>query len=87
MRSDVAVHLQGQQNELAAFGYIRDGVKGKRQIVVGLFCNTDGRPFPVVVFVGYASAPKIFGIQIKEVAGEIQRPRRGFCWRSTDDQG
>ncbi len=37
-------YLEGTQNELAAFGYNRDGKKGKRQIVIGLLCNEDGKP-------------------------------------------
>ena len=32
-------YLEGVCNELCAFGYNRDGKKGKRQIVIGLLCN------------------------------------------------
>src|SRR3990172_8640395 len=32
-------YLEGTQNELSAFGYNRDGKKGKRQIVIGLLCD------------------------------------------------
>ena len=37
-------YLEGTHNALAAFGYNRDGKKGKRQIVIGLLCDEDGHP-------------------------------------------
>ncbi|HAG52018.1 MAG TPA: IS1634 family transposase, partial [Deltaproteobacteria bacterium] len=35
-------YLEGTQNELSAFGYNRDGKKGKRQVVIGLLCDETG---------------------------------------------
>ena len=32
-------YLEGECNELSAFGYNRDGKKGKRQVVIGLLCD------------------------------------------------
>ena len=61
-------YLEGEHNELAAFGYNRDGKKGKRQIVIGLLCNADGIPLSVEVFAGNTQDPKTFGPQIKKVA-------------------
>jgi transposase len=55
-------------NELAAFGYNRDGKKGKRQIVIGLLCNEAGVPLSVEVFTGNTQDPQTFGPQIKKVA-------------------
>ena len=43
-------YLEGVCNEFAAFGYNRDGKKGKRQIVIGLLCNGEGRPLSIEVF-------------------------------------
>ena len=37
------------ENVLAAFGYNRDGKKGKKQIVIGLLCTADGDPVAVRV--------------------------------------
>ena len=37
-------YLEGTHNALAAFGYNRDGKKGKPQIVIGLLCDEDGHP-------------------------------------------
>jgi transposase len=61
-------YLEGTENELAAFGYNRDGKRGKRQIVIGLLCNADGIPLSVEVFAGNTQDPKTFGPQIKKVA-------------------
>ena len=32
-------YVEGTQNAFAAFGYHRDGKKGKRQLVIGLLCD------------------------------------------------
>jgi Transposase DDE domain len=61
-------YLEGTENELAAFGYNRDGKRGKRQVVIGLLCNADGSPLSVEVFTGNTQDPKTFGPQIKKVA-------------------
>jgi len=61
-------YLEGAQNELAAFGYNRDGKKGKRQIVIGLLCDESGRPLYVEVFVGNTHDPATVASQIKKVA-------------------
>ena len=45
-------YLEGQQNELAAYGYNRDGKRGKKQIVVGLVCDIMGSPVTTQVFEG-----------------------------------
>jgi transposase len=50
-------YLEGEQNELGAYGYNRDGKKGKRQIVVGLLTDAAGEPFAVRVFEGNTADP------------------------------
>jgi transposase len=45
-------YFEGKCCPLAAFGYNRDGKKGKLQIVVGLLCSNEGRPLAVRVFKG-----------------------------------
>jgi hypothetical protein len=45
-------YLEGECNELAAYGYNRDGKKGKKQIVVGLLTDAQGDPAAVRVFEG-----------------------------------
>ena len=68
-------YLEGVHNELAAFGYNRDGKRGKRQIVIGLLCDGEGTPLSIEVFAGNTQDPKTFTSQIKKVAerfGEAQ---------------
>lgn len=61
-------YLEGEANELAAFGYNRDGKHGKRQIVIGLLCDKDGIPLSIEVFTGNTQDPKTVASQIKKVA-------------------
>jgi hypothetical protein len=60
-------YLEGSHNELAAFGYNRDGKKGKRQIVIGLLCDEDGHPVSIEVFPGNTSDPHTFASQLEKV--------------------
>ena len=60
-------YLEGTQNELAAFGYNRDGKKGKRQIVVGLLCDEEGTPVSIEVFPGNTQDPHTFAAQLAKV--------------------
>ena len=60
-------YLEGAHNELAAFGYNRDGKKGKRQIVIGLLCDEDGHPVSSEVFPGNTSDPHTFASQLEKV--------------------
>ena len=61
-------YFEGTHNELSAFGYNRDGKKGKKQIVIGLLCNEAGVPLSVEVFTGNTQDPRTFAPQIKKVA-------------------
>ncbi len=70
-------YLEGKHNELAAYGYNRDGKKGKLPIVIGLLCDQAGEPVSVQVFSGNTSDVTTFGAQIKKAA------RRFGCRRVT----
>ena len=59
-------YLEGDHNALAAWGYNRDGKPGKKQIVIGLLCDGQGRPLSIEVFAGNTSDPKTFGSQIRK---------------------
>lgn len=61
-------YLEGEYNALAAFGYNRDGKKGKKQIVVGLLCDQLGIPLSIEVFKGNTADVKTMPQQIKKVA-------------------
>jgi hypothetical protein len=60
-------YLEGTQNALAAFGYNRDGKKGKLQIVIGLLCDEDGHPVSIEVFPGNTHDPHTFAAQLNKV--------------------
>jgi len=61
-------YLEGQCNELSAFGYNRDGKKGKRQIVIGLLCDEKGKPLSIEVFTGNTNDTATVASQIQKVA-------------------
>jgi len=61
-------YFEGTHNELSAFGYNRDGKKGKQQIVIGLLCNESGVPLSVEVFTGNTQDPQTVAPQIRKVA-------------------
>jgi len=63
-----SAYLEGQQNELAAYGYNRDGKKGKQQIVIGLLCDEAGEPVSIEVFEGNTRDPRTFGAQVRKAA-------------------
>ncbi|MBI4649870.1 ATP-binding cassette domain-containing protein [Candidatus Desantisbacteria bacterium] len=44
---DRAEHNTEELSELSAFGYNRDGKKGKKQIVIGLLCDENGIPLSI----------------------------------------
>jgi transposase len=60
-------YVEGTHNALAAFGYNRDGKKGKRQIVIGLLCDEDGHPVSIEVFPGNTQDPQTFARQLTKV--------------------
>jgi hypothetical protein len=60
-------YLEGEQNELAQFGYNRDKKKGKLQIIIGLLCDNDGIPVSIEVFEGNTQDPQTVLSQIKKV--------------------
>ncbi|MGH8603833.1 MAG: IS1634 family transposase [Gammaproteobacteria bacterium] len=57
-------YLEGDHNELGAFGYNRDGKRGKKQIVIGLLTAADGEPLAVRVFEGNTADPATVAEQI-----------------------
>ncbi len=61
-------YLEGECNELSAFGYNRDKKRGKRQVVIGLLCDEEGVPLSIEVFAGNTQDTKTFGTQVKKVA-------------------
>ncbi len=61
-------YLEGEHNALAAWGYNRDGKKGKKQIVIGLLCDEQGIALSIEVFRGNIQDPKTVASQIRKIA-------------------
>ena len=59
--------VEGSQCELAAFGYSRDGRRGRKQIEYGLLTDPAGRPVAVEVFPGNTADPESFKTAITRV--------------------
>jgi transposase len=60
-------YFEGQQNELADYGYNRDGKKGKKQIVIGLLTDAEGEPLSIEVFPGNTTDPTSCSDRIEEI--------------------
>ena len=65
-------YLEGTQNELGAFGYDRDGKKGKLQIVIGLLSDGEGEPLAVRVMAGNTADSTTVVEQIKILQKQFQ---------------
>jgi len=61
-------YLEGEDNALGAYGYNRDGKKGKKQIVIGLLCDEEGAPISTEVFRGNTQDPQTFGAQVSKAS-------------------
>ena len=64
-------YLEGNNNELADFGYNRDKKKGKKQIVIGMLTDEKGHPIGVEVFRGNTSDIETVPEQIKKLADKF----------------
>ena len=64
-------YFEGTENELAAFGYNRDGKKGKKQITIGLITDSSGFPLKITVFEGNE-------LDYKTVNGQLKTLREEF---------
>lgn len=61
-------YLEGEKNAYGAYGYNRDGKKGKKQIVIGLLCDPQGMPVSTEVFRGNPRDTKTFSAQVKKAS-------------------
>jgi len=64
-------YLEGVKNVLAAFGYNRDGKKGKMQLVIGLLTGPEGAPVAVRVFEGNTSDTQTVAEQVRVLANSF----------------
>lgn len=65
-------YLEGEKNELADYGYNRDGKRGKKQVVIGLLTDGDGEPMSVRVFAGNTADPVTVADQIEILKKKFQ---------------
>src|SRR6266536_2297104 len=63
--------VEGTHNQLAAFGYSRDGKRGKPQIEYGLLCDQEGRPVAVRVVAGSTADPTALTQAVEVVRGSF----------------
>lgn len=55
-----SVYFEGLENELADFGYNRDGKKGKKQLVAGLLTDGNGEAISIELYRGNTGDPPTF---------------------------
>lgn len=60
-------YFEGTENALSAFGYNRDGKKGKKQITIGLITDSKGFPLKIEVFEGNEIDHKTVNGQLKAI--------------------
>jgi len=70
--------VEGQHNELAAFGHSRDGKRAKPQIEYGVVASTEGLACAVEVFAGNTSDPKSFEAIVEIIAERFALQRVCF---------
>jgi transposase len=64
-------YLEGRKNHFGAYGYNRDGKKGKKQIVIGLLCDEWGEAVSTEVFAGNTQDPQTFASQVRKVVARF----------------
>lgn len=62
-----STYLEGEQNELGAYGYSRDKKKGKKQLVLAVVTTPQGRPVSVEVLPGNIADKTTLVKKIKEL--------------------
>jgi hypothetical protein len=55
-----SVYFEGLKNELAEFGYSREGKRGKKQLVAGLLTDGHGEPISIQLYRGNTGEPPTF---------------------------
>jgi hypothetical protein len=63
--------VDGEKCELAAFGYSRDGKRGRKQIEYGLMTDQEGRPVGIDVFPGNTSDAESFKTAVRRARSDF----------------
>ena len=69
-----STYLEGKYNDsdLVKFGYNRDKKRGKKQIVIGLLCNSEGCPVAVELFAGNTQDAQTVEDKIQEILNKYE---------------
>jgi hypothetical protein len=71
-------YFEGENNELADWGYNRDKKSGKKQVVLGLLCDETGDPISIEVYRGNTLDFETFEGQIKKAVNKFGCERVTF---------
>ena len=71
-------YFEGENNELADWGYNRDKKSGKKQVVLGLLCDETGDPVSIEVYRGNTLDFETFEGQIKKAVNKFGCERVTF---------
>jgi len=83
-----STYLEGQQNELAEYGYSRDKKRGKRQINIALVTTPKGRPVAVEVLKGNVTDKATLLGKIEELEKRFQLKEIVYVFdRGMGDEG
>ena len=66
-----STYFEGTQNALAAYGYNRDGKRGKMQMCVGLLTSEDGFPLRIQAFAGNTADSSTVAGQIRSLKNDL----------------
>jgi transposase len=69
-----SVYLEGEYEDsrIVKYGYNRDKKRGRKQIVIGLLCNSEGCPVAVETFAGNTQDAQTVEDKIKEIQDKYQ---------------
>jgi len=63
--------VDGERCDLSAFGYSRDGKRGRKQIEYGLMTDPEGRPVGIDVFPGNTADPESFKTAVRKARSDF----------------
>jgi transposase len=63
-------YVEGEHNELAEFGYNRDGKRSKKQVNWGILTDREGRPVSMSVFPGSTGDPSTLMPQVEKLKSQ-----------------
>ena len=77
-----SVYFEGTENALSAYGYNRDGKKGKKQVCVALVTDAEGDPLRIEVFKGNTVDSETVEEQIMKLKKDFDVEHRFSCMKT-----